>query len=173
MKNLIFISISFFILCAAFLRAEIEVESKIEDIENRHDFRGKEFLGPPCIQMHNSIERYSEKYNIPKNIAYGVAYYETRYKGPLHWSYNHSQISSAGALGPMQVMYRTAKGVFPDLKFTEAELKNDIDLNVHCSMKYLSKLYNRHGDWKLALGAYNTGKPCVNDYAQKTYNYKR
>ena len=35
----------------------------------------------------------------------------------------------------------------------------------------LKKLKRIHGDWKLAFGAYNTGRPCVNGYAEKVYNY--
>ena len=29
---------------------------------------------PYCLQMYTSIEKYSEQYNIPKYIAYNVAY---------------------------------------------------------------------------------------------------
>ena len=41
-----------------------------------------------CIQMFESIEKWSDFYNIPKSYAYGIAYEETRYEGPLHWNYN-------------------------------------------------------------------------------------
>jgi soluble lytic murein transglycosylase-like protein len=34
-------------------------------------------------------------------------------------------------------------------------------------MKVLSDLYDKYGNWKKALGAYNTGRPIINDYAQK------
>jgi soluble lytic murein transglycosylase-like protein len=128
---------------------------------------------PPCVQMFYSIEKYAEEYNIPKNFAYGVAYKETRYEGPFDWGYNHSQTSSAGALGPMQVMFSTAKLVFPKEDFTSEKLKNDIDFNVRCSMKLLRVLYDKYRDWKIVFGAYNTGKPLVNQYAMDVYNHKR
>ena len=48
----------------------------------------------------------------------------------------------------------------------------DIDFNVECSLKLLRQLYDRYGDWKLVFGAYNTGKPIVNEYAINVYNYK-
>src|SRR3990172_1063509 len=76
---------------------------------------------PPCIQMFNSIEKYSDIYNVPRDYAYGIAYAETRYEGPFHWKYKHTQTSSAGAVGPMQVMYGTAKGLFPEKNFTSKE----------------------------------------------------
>ena len=57
---------------------------------------------PYCLQMYTSIEKYSEQYNIPKYIAYNVAYLETRYRGPFDWNYDHRQTYSAGAKGPMQ-----------------------------------------------------------------------
>jgi len=56
---------------------------------------------PPCLQMYYYIEKYSEEYKIPRKYAYGVAYAETRYRGPFDWKYNHAQTSYAGALGPM------------------------------------------------------------------------
>jgi soluble lytic murein transglycosylase-like protein len=126
---------------------------------------------PPCVELYNCIEKYSEEYQVPRNIAFGVAFSETRYKGPMDWGYDHDKTSGAGALGPMQVMYPTAKGLFPEKEFSREELKSDIDFNVHCSMKLLRKLYNKYNNWKLVLGAYNTGTPCVNGYAEKVYNY--
>jgi soluble lytic murein transglycosylase-like protein len=128
---------------------------------------------PPCVQMFYSIEKHATEYNIPKDYAYGVAYSETRYEGPFQWDYDHSKISSAGAQGPMQVMYATAKMLFPDKKFTEKDLRSDIDFNVECSMKLLRRLYDKYGDWKTVFGAYNTGKPLVNGYAMAVFSYKR
>ena len=127
---------------------------------------------PPCLQMFNSIEKHADKYNIPRDYAYGIAYAETRYEGPFQWKYNHIQTSTAGALGPMQLMYSTAKGLFPAKQFTKNDLMKDIDFNVECSLKLLRQLYDRYGDWKLVFGAYNTGKPIVNEYAINVYNYK-
>jgi hypothetical protein len=65
---------------------------------------------PPCLQMYFYIEKYADSFNIPKRYAYGIAFAETRYKGPFHWKYNHAQTSGAGAEGPMQIMLPTAHG---------------------------------------------------------------
>lgn len=126
---------------------------------------------PPCVQVHNCIEKYAEEYKIPIRYAYGVAYQETRYSGPLDWNYDHVQTSSAGAVGPMQIMYQTARMLFPDKNFSKEDLKNDIDFNVHCSMKLLRRLHDKYGNWKLAFGAYNTGRPLVNQYAENVYRF--
>ena len=126
---------------------------------------------PPCIEMHNCIEKYSEIYGIPKRYAYGVAWKETRYSGAFHWEYNPGQISCVGAVGPMQVMYSTAKMMWKDKEFTKEELKNDIEFNVETSMKLLRHLHDKYGDWKIVFGCYNTGKSIVNQYAIDVYNF--
>jgi len=126
---------------------------------------------PPCLQMYECIEKYAREYDIPLDYAYGIAYAETRYHGPFDWKYNHARVSSAGAVGPMQIMPRYAHP-YVDGEFTRDELMTDIDMNVKASMRMLRKLYSIHKNWKLVFGAYNTGKPCVNGYAESVYNYK-
>jgi len=120
--------------------------------------------------MYYYIEKYSEEYKIHRKYAYGVAYAETRYRGPFDWKYNHAQTSYAGALGPMQIMPATAK-LINGRPIPNSTLKSDIELNVETSMKLLRRLKNKYGDWKVVFGCYNTGRPIVNDYAHKVYNY--
>ena len=125
---------------------------------------------PPCLQVYNCIEFYADSFNIPKQYAYGVASLETGYKGPFHWKYNPQQTSCAGALGPMQIMPSTANSIW-NKNIPRSELISDIDLNVETSMKLLRKLYDRYKNWKIVFGCYNTGRPCVNDYAERVYNF--
>ena len=33
-------------------------------------------------------------------------------------------------------------------------------------------LFDKNRDWKVAFGEYNTGRPCINGYSHKVYNYK-
>lgn len=127
---------------------------------------------PPCLQMYDAIIKYSKQYNIPKRYAFGIAWCETRYGGPFDWNYDHRKISSAGAIGPMQIMPSTGRSHWKDSTFTMEELKNNIDFNVHTSMKVLRKLHDKFGDWKIVFGCYNTGKPMVNDYALRVYNHQ-
>lgn len=126
------------------------------------------------LQMYESIEHWSDSFNIPKYIAYNVAYKETGYRGPFHWTYNPNQTSSAGAKGPMQIIPQYAH-YFAGRRVTGDELINDIDLNVKISMKMLRYWYNMYHDWTLSCGAYNSGKPIRNEYAvyiSSTKNYK-
>lgn len=120
---------------------------------------------PPSLEMYYAIERYSDSFNIPKEYAYKIAYKETRYQGPFHWNYNHEQKSTAGAVGPMQVMVGTAIGINKE-NVSREKLMKDIDYNVMTSMKLMRRLYNLRGSWAVALGEYNTGQACVNGYAQ-------
>ena len=127
---------------------------------------------PACLKMYYCIEKYSKVYNIPKQYAYGIAYMETKFTNPFQWGYDHRQISSAGALGPMQIMLPTAKSVWNDNDITKEKLLYDIEFNVETSMKYLSILYSQYKDWKKVFGCYNTGQPIVNSYANNVYKHK-
>lgn len=126
---------------------------------------------PVSLQMYYLIEKYSNEYGIPKHIAYNVAFLETRYQGPFDWNYNPFQSSSAGAVGPMQVMVRTAEYV-NKTDITRNTLKTNLDLNISTSMKLLNKLYNQYENWAITCGYYNTGYPKVNDYATFCVNNK-
>jgi soluble lytic murein transglycosylase-like protein len=129
------------------------------------DFVGDDIeYAPPCIQLYALLEKYSDQYEVPFDIAIGVAREETGYKGPFHWSYDPKQVSYANAYGAMQVQVPTANDNWSD-QVTSKMLLNDLELNVHIAMKLLARLKKRYGNWKVALGAYNSGRPIVNDYA--------
>lgn len=128
-------------------------------------------LEPTPLEMHNYIEKYANKYNVPLHIAYNVAFMETRYKGPFDWSYKPDVESLAGAVGPMQVMVETANYI-NNRDVSKKRLKEDIEINIETSMKLLSKLYGMYNNWGLACGSYNTGQPILNDYALYCINNK-
>jgi len=134
---------------------------------------------PNSIIMYEMINKYSDIYEIPKYIAFNIAYRETRYSGPFHYDYDHKQGSITGALGPMQIMPSTAKYIceIMDLeKITNTDLKSNIELNVMLSMIILRRSYNRHKDWSIVCGEYNTGKYLINEYAiycSSNKNYKK
>jgi soluble lytic murein transglycosylase-like protein len=119
----------------------------------------------PSLKLFYYLEKYSEEYDVPFQIAYGIAYKETGYRGPFHWSYNPKLTSSANAYGAMQIQVPTAN-YFADKKVTSKDLLENLELNVILSMRAISYLKDKYGSWELALGAYNTGKPCSNQYAR-------
>jgi soluble lytic murein transglycosylase-like protein len=126
---------------------------------------------PVSLQMYNYIKQYADTFDIPLRYAFGVANTETGYRGPFHWKYNPAQTSSAGAVGPMQVMVSTARWINRD-NVSKETLKTNIKYNIYTSMKLLRILFNKNRDWKVAFGEYNTGRPCINGYAHKVYNYQ-
>jgi soluble lytic murein transglycosylase-like protein len=125
---------------------------------------------PPCLKMYDAINKWATTYNIPLKYAFGIAFKETTYRGPFDWKYKHNQTSCVGAIGPMQIMPSTADFTWRT-KISRDRLMNDIDFNVHTSMKLLRTLYNKYGDWKIAFGCYNTGYPKINQYAIDVYNH--
>ncbi len=96
------------------------INRKIDEFEDRLDLA----TGTISLQMYESIEHWSDSFNIPKHIAYNVAYLETRYRGPFDFDYNPYQTSFAGAVGPMQII--TLDEILDKAKKTEG--KNYINI---------------------------------------------
>ena len=141
----------------------LRLEYKVIKLQRESDELNNKLSVIP-IQMHDALEKYSDSFNVPKHVAYNVAYLETRYQGPFDFDYEHRKTSSAGAVGPMQIITRWAQP-YAKKRVTTKELRNNIDLNVMISMKMLRKWYSIHHDWTLACGAYNSGQPIRNAYA--------
>ena len=150
----------FIIILGVMVLMYININRRIDDFEDKLDLAA----GTTSLQMYESIEHWSDSFSIPKHIAYNVAYLETRYQGPFDFDYEHRKTSSAGAVGPMQIITRWAQP-YVRKHITAKELRNNIDLNVMISMKMLHKWYSIHHDWTLACGAYNSGQPIRNEYA--------
>ena len=171
MKNMINkILISFTLILG--LYAFITIDSPNESPE--YTIRKSKVINstdPPSIQMYMAIEKYADSFDIPKRYAYGVAYTETGYRGPFHFKYNHQQTSRASAVGPMQIMLGTARGLNKD-GVSRSKLMSNIEYNVMTSMKLLRRLKSMRGRWDLVFGEYNSGQTIVNGYSRKIMNYK-
>jgi soluble lytic murein transglycosylase-like protein len=152
----------------------LEMQKQTEPIESLSLLDSAQAIGIPrnaaCIQMFESIEKWAAYYNIPKRYAYGIAYQETRYEGPFHWQYVHDRVSSVGAVGPMQIMPATGKMLDPSAN--RGKLLSDIDYNVELSMKLLRRLYDKHKNWEIVFGCYNTGRPLINQYAKSVASHQ-
>jgi hypothetical protein len=130
----------------------------------------------PAERMHDAIVCYADSFDVPLYVAFNIATLETGYRGPADSTYNPSQVSNKGAMGPMQIMYKYAD-YFAGHKVTKTMLRDSIEFNVRLSMKILARHYRKYNNWKTVAGVYNTGKPIHNKYAIKaadsTYFMKR
>ena len=93
------------------------------------------------------VEQYAGQYRIPADMVRAVIQVES--------NWNPGAVSSTGALGMMQLMPGTARLFEVDHPFW-------IYQNIAGGTAYLAYLYRRfHGDWRLALAAYNAGPAVV------------
>ncbi len=110
----------------------------------------------PCV------EKYSAEYGVPENLIYAVIKTES--------SFDSSATSSKGAIGLMQLMPSTFEWLTKDIlrEHLSAGMLYDPETNIKYGTYYLSRLYNRFGDWDTALAAYNGGEGNVSEWLADT-----
>ena len=91
------------------------------------------------------------KYGIPRDLLARQAYQESRFRDDI---VSGKTVSSAGALGIMQIVPKWHPGVDP----------LNIPAAIDYAAKYLSALKRQFGSWSLALAAYNAGPGNVKKY---------
>ena len=95
------------------------------------------------------IAAEAARQGVPAELALAIAQRES---GGCHWNPNGSvKVGSAGEIGVMQVRPTTAPGVN----------LYDVNENIRAGVGYLAQMYQRFGDWTLAVQAYNCGPGCV------------
>jgi len=93
------------------------------------------------VTTSGKVAAAAAAYDVPIDLALALAKQES--------GYNQNRVSSAGAIGVMQLMPATAAelGVDP----------HDEDQNIDGGMRYLRQMFDRFGNWNQAVAAYNAG----------------
>lgn len=90
----------------------------------------------------------ARRHGIPEDLFLRLVQHES--------GWNSGAISSKGATGLAQLMPETADRLGVD--------ETDPHQNLDGGARYLRMMYDRFGDWKLALAAYNAGPEAVEKY---------
>lgn len=104
------------------------------------------------------IHGHAENYRLEPALLAAVIYQESRFRPRAR--------SSSGALGLMQLLPETAKGIATRTGGTRFLLSDlfDPELNVRYGSWYLRHLLDKYGDERLALAAYNAGQRNVDSW---------
>jgi hypothetical protein len=106
------------------------------------------FVGPESVPQ--MIYKEALDQGVDPNLAMGVGRQESGLNEHVH-------DSSAGAIGPMQLMPGTARGLGVNPR--------DVNQNVHGGVEYLKQMLDRYnGNERLAAAAYNAGPGNVDRY---------
>jgi len=104
------------------------------------------------------MESIIQKHNLPEEIKY-LSVIESGLRPTVR--------SKAGAVGLWQFISSTAK--MYDLKIVSAQDdRQNLVRSTEAAMLYLNDLYNRFGDWGLAIAAYNCGPGNINKAIRKS-----
>jgi len=104
----------------------------------------------PPGSFREAVDQIAERHKLPPTLVHSVIKVES--------NYNPNAISSKGALGLMQLIPSTAR------RFGVSNVFNPVE-NVEGGARYLRYLLDLyHGDFRLALAAYNAGEGAVAKY---------
>ena len=104
------------------------------------------------------VEQYAEEFGVPVDLVYAVIKTES--------GFDSSAVSRKGAIGLMQMMPATFEWLTDDIlrEYLGIGMLYDPETNIKYGTYYLSRLYNRFGDWDTALAAYNGGEGNVSEW---------
>jgi soluble lytic murein transglycosylase len=111
------------------------------------------------LEYEHIVSAHAQNYDLDPTLLAAVIYAESRFDPDVE--------STAGAVGLMQLLPDTAKGIAlrtGGTKFVVSDLR-DPEINVRYGSWYLDHLRARYdGDVRLALAAYHAGQGNVDDW---------
>ncbi len=108
------------------------------------------------------VEKYALEYGVSEELVYSVIKTES--------GFDSSAVSNKGAIGLMQMMPTTFEWLTNDIlrEHLDKGMLYDPETNIKYGTYYLSRLYNRFGDWNTAIAAYNGGEGNVSEWLSDT-----
>jgi soluble lytic murein transglycosylase len=113
------------------------------------------------LEYEHIVSAHARNYDLDPALLAAVIYAESRFDANAE--------SPAGALGLMQLLPDTAKGIAlrtGGARFVVADLRNP-EINVRYGSWYLDHLRDRYGDARLALAAYHAGQGNVDRWLEE------
>ena len=113
------------------------------------------------LEYEQIVRGHAENYRLAPELLAAVIYQESKFDAKAR--------SSSGAVGLMQLLPDTAKGIAlrtGGSKFVVDDLL-DPELNVRYGSWYLRHLLDKYGDERLALAAYNAGQTNVDRWVDE------
>jgi soluble lytic murein transglycosylase len=107
------------------------------------------------LRYEQIVRGHSRNYDLDPALLAAVIYQESKFKADAR--------SSSGAIGLMQLLPDTAKGIALHTGGTAFRVDDlyDPELNVRYGAWYLRHLMQKYGDERTALAAYNAGQDNV------------
>ena len=104
------------------------------------------------------VSAASAEFDVPVAMILAVIRTESNFQSKA--------ISRAGAVGLMQLMPSTFEWLTDDIlrEYLGIGMLYDPETNIKYGTYYLSRLYNRFGDWDTAIAAYNGGEGNVSEW---------
>ena len=110
------------------------------------------------LEYETIVVGHAKNYDLDPALLAAVIYRESRFDARAK--------SSSGAIGLMQILPSTAKGIAlhtGGMRFQVEDLY-DPEINVRYGSFYLRRLLRKYGDERLALAAYNAGQANVDEW---------
>ena len=115
---------------------------------------------PKPQEYTDFVKKYAHEYNVSEELVYAVIKTES--------GFDSSAVSIKGAIGLMQMMPSTFEWLTNDImrEHLDRGMLYDPETNIKYGTYYLSRLYNRFGDWDTAIAAYNGGEGNVSKWLE-------